>query len=377
MRSSNFGYIPALDHLRGFAALLVLFFHGCHLISHKLQSNVPYDLSFWPRAENPFSSLILEGHTAVSLFFVLSAFVFTVGSTNRDLNFTGFYRNRLLRTYLLFLFFLALGILFNTENFSWAGLLHSIFFMANSAQAIDGGPPFTFVFWSIAVEWHFYLLFPLLILLVKKFDWHLLPILILVFFTLRYYLMLQGVDMLVVSYWTILGRIDQFLIGMLTGLFYVKHFEQGRKFDALAFVGLILVLTALFVFNQYGGNGSNNDKWAIWLTIEASCWAIFIIGYLSLGRHFPAALGKGLVALGTVSYSIYLVHYVVLDFLMGRDWDVWLRVADPFGTALLNTTLILMPLVVLISAGTYWLIERPFLVRRKTYMVRAEAIESA
>jgi|TARA_B100000315_G_C14445685_1_gene526694 hypothetical protein len=67
----------------------------------------------------------------------------------------------------------------------------------------------------------------------------------------------------------------------------------------------------------------------------------------------------------------------VLDFLMGSDWDVWQRVADPFGTAVLNTTLILMPLVVFISAGTYWLAERTFLVRRKTYIVRAEAIESA
>ena len=71
MKSSNFGYIPALDHLRGLAALLVLYFHSCHLIAHKLQSDVPYDLSFWPRANNPFSSLILEGHTAVSLFLYL------------------------------------------------------------------------------------------------------------------------------------------------------------------------------------------------------------------------------------------------------------------------------------------------------------------
>ena len=30
----------------------------------------------------------------MSLFFVLSAFVFTVGSANRKLNFAGFYRNR-------------------------------------------------------------------------------------------------------------------------------------------------------------------------------------------------------------------------------------------------------------------------------------------
>ncbi|MDA1372216.1 MAG: acyltransferase [Proteobacteria bacterium] len=376
MKSSNFGYIPALDHLRGFAALLVLFFHGGHLIAHKLQSDVPYALSFWPRADNPFSSLILEGHTAVSLFFVLSAFVFTVGSANRELNFTGFYRNRLLRTYPLFLFFLGVGILFNPENFSWPGFARSIFFGANSPDAIDGGA-FTFVFWTIAVEWHFYLLFPLLILLVKKFDWHLLPALILLFLTIRCYMMLQGADMLVVSYWTIVGRIDQFLIGMIAGLYYLQHFEQGRKFDGVALVGLILVLTALFVFNQYGGNGSNNQKWAFWPTIEASCWAVFVLGYLSIARHFPAWLGKGLVALGTVSYSIYLVHYVVLDFLMSRDWDVFIRIADPFGTAMLNTTLILMPLVVLVSTGTYWLIERPFLVRRKTYMRQSEAIEPA
>ena len=374
MKSSNFGYIPALDHLRGLAALLVLYFHSCHLIAHKLQSDVPYDLSFWPRANNPFSSLILEGHTAVSLFFVLSAFVFTVGSSNRKLSFTGFYRNRFLRTYPLFLFFLALGIIFNIENFSWPSLTRSIFFLANSPLAIDGGP-FTFVFWSIAIEWHFYLLFPFLFLLVKKFDWHLLPALILVFFAIRYYLMLQGEDMLSLSYWTILGCIDQFLIGMLTGLFYVKHFVESKKLDAFALLGLLLILTALFVFNQIGGNGSNNEKWAAWPTIEASCWAIFVIGYLSIARHFPNWLGKALVALGTVSYSVYLVHYVVLNFLMTRDWDVFLQISDPFGTAVINTTLILAPIVVLISAGTYWLIERPFLVHRKKYMVKLESIE--
>ena len=139
MKSSNFGCIPALDHLRGFAALLVLFFHGCHLITHKLQSDVAYNLSFWPLAENPFTSRIIEGHTAVSLFFVLSAFVFTVGSSQRELNFVGFYRNRLLRTCPLFLFFLTLGIIFNTENLSWLGLARSVFCGANSPKAIDGG----------------------------------------------------------------------------------------------------------------------------------------------------------------------------------------------------------------------------------------------
>jgi peptidoglycan/LPS O-acetylase OafA/YrhL len=93
------------------------------------------------------------------------------------------------------------------------------------------------------------------------------------------------------------------------------------------------------------------------------------MGYLSVSRHFPVWMGRGLVALGTVSYSIYLVHYVVLDFLLQRDWDVILRVPDPLVSAVLNITLLLLPLVLLISTFTYWLVERPFLVRRKTYMV--------
>ena len=159
MKSTNFGYIPALDHLRGFAAVLVLFFHSSHFISHKLIYGTPYDPANWARAGNPFSALAIEGHTAVSLFFLLSGFVFTVGSLQKKLNYLGFYRNRLLRTYPLFLFFLILGIAFNTENFTIIALLQSVFFMANSDTAINGGV-FTFVFWSIAVEWHFYLLFP-------------------------------------------------------------------------------------------------------------------------------------------------------------------------------------------------------------------------
>jgi peptidoglycan/LPS O-acetylase OafA/YrhL len=71
MKSTNFGYIPALDHLRGFAAVLVLFFHSSHFISHKLIYGTPYDPANWARAGNPFSALAIEGHTAVYLLFLV------------------------------------------------------------------------------------------------------------------------------------------------------------------------------------------------------------------------------------------------------------------------------------------------------------------
>lgn len=370
MKSANFGYIPALDHLRGFAALLVLFFHGSHFISHKIIYGTPYDPAHWPRAENPFSALVIEGHTAVSLFFVLSGFVFTVGSLEKKLNYFGFFRNRLLRTYPLFLFILLLGIAFNPGNFNLPGLLQSLFFLANSETALNGGA-FTFVFWSIAVEWHFYLAFPFLLLAVQKKGWKVLPLLIGIFLLLRVLAYLLGADMRDISYWSIIGRIDQFLLGMLAGFYYRHRFKQGKELDRLAVAAVGGVLAVLFGFNQLGGGGINNYLWIFWPTIEGASWAIFVLGYLSISRHFGARLSRALIGLGTVSYSIYLVHYIVLDFFMQRDLDTLLQLSNPLGTAVLNTLLLIAPLVVLISAISYRCIERPFLLRRKTYVNRS------
>lgn len=367
MQSKNFGYIPALDHLRGFAALLVLYFHGSHFIYHKIVFGTPYDPVNWPRAGNPLSALAIEGHTAVSLFFVLSGFVFTVGSLDKKLHYAGFYRNRLLRTYPLFLFFLALGVGFYPANFDWPGILQSLFFMANNNTAFNGGA-FTFVFWSIAVEWQFYLLFPFLLYAVQRFGWQVLLVLLGLLLITRMITFFQVSDMRNLSYWTLLGRLDQFLIGMLAGIYYRRHFQAGPGLDWLGIAATGGVLLLLFVFNQSGGGGSNGWIWIFWTTLEALAWAVFLIGYLSLARHFNRHAGRLLVALGTVSYSIYLSHYVVLSYFMERNLDTLLRVNDAMGTAILNIFVVVMPVVVLVSALTYYCIERPFLVRRSTYM---------
>ena len=367
MKSTNFGYIPALDHLRGFAAVLVLFFHSSHFISHKMIYSTPYDPAKWAKAGNPFSALAIEGHTAVSLFFLLSGFVFTVGSLQKKLNYLGFYRNRLLRTYPLFLFFLTLGIAFNTENFSITALLQSVFFMANSDTAINGGA-FTFVFWSIAVEWHFYLLFPLLLVCVQKWGWKVLPGLILALLVVRTGAYFAGADMRVLSYWTIVGRLDQFLLGMLAGIYYRNYFVAGKRLDYVAIGGAGLVLMLLFGFNQLGGGGANNYLWIFWPTLEAMAWAIFLIGYLSIARHFHRLVGNALVALGTISYSIYMGHYLVLDFFLRHDWESLWRLGDPVATAALNTFVFMLPLALLLATITYFCVERPFLLRRRKYV---------
>lgn len=376
MKSSNFGYIPALDHLRGFAALLVLYFHGAHFISHRLQFDSPYDPSNWPRAGNPLSSLFIEGHTAVSLFFVLSGFVFTVGSLHKRIEFVGFYRNRFLRTYPLFLLFLGLGVAFYPQNVSLDGLARSLLFMANSEQAFDGGP-FTFVAWSIAVEWQFYLLFPLLLLGLRHFGWRLLPVLLLALLVLRTVAWWQGADMLRLSYWSLAGRLDQFLLGMLAGVYYARRFQASRRLDWQGVWGAGIVLLALYLFNQAGGGAQNNQVWILWPTLEGGAWALFLIGYLSLARHIHPGVGRALIGLGAISYSVYLVHYVVLYVFMERGWDTLLRLEDPVLTALVNVAVLIMPLVIVVASISYFSVERPFLRRRKAYVRRPESVEAS
>src|ERR1700690_207944 len=67
--SKNIKHVPGLSHLRAYAALLVLCYHARGAMGTPAGS-----------ASNPFWRLIVQGHTGVSLFLVLSGFVFELGA---------------------------------------------------------------------------------------------------------------------------------------------------------------------------------------------------------------------------------------------------------------------------------------------------------
>ena len=74
MKSLNFQYLSRLDHLRFFASILVVFHHFRGYIADSIPNEFP-STSFisW------FTQLwMLKGASGVSLFLVLSAFLFTL-----------------------------------------------------------------------------------------------------------------------------------------------------------------------------------------------------------------------------------------------------------------------------------------------------------
>jgi len=101
MKSRNIGYLPEVDHLRAFAALLIVFYHGLHLLRSRLLHDQPFDFSHWVSTENPLLAAIAEGHTAVALFMVLSGFIFTWGAWGHQVRYGAFVVNRVLRIYVM------------------------------------------------------------------------------------------------------------------------------------------------------------------------------------------------------------------------------------------------------------------------------------
>ncbi|MFT7638671.1 MAG: peptidoglycan/LPS O-acetylase OafA/YrhL, partial [Pirellulaceae bacterium] len=110
MKSSNIKYLPAVDHLRGYAALLIILYHGVQLFTNTAKYGAPLATGERLHTGNFWYSFLLEGHTAVALFMVLSGFIFTFGCLGKEIKTGGFLWNRFVRTYPLFLLLIFTGI---------------------------------------------------------------------------------------------------------------------------------------------------------------------------------------------------------------------------------------------------------------------------
>ena len=147
-------YMPELDSVRGIAVLMVLFLHGFHSIG------IPDTIS-------PSARRILEltrfGGRGVDLFFVLSGFLITgilLGQRDKLDYYRSFYLRRALR--ILPALFTLLIILAVFRLASAKAIFTSLFFLSNIAPLFGLANAWA-PLWSLAVEEHFYLIWPAVI----------------------------------------------------------------------------------------------------------------------------------------------------------------------------------------------------------------------
>ena len=146
-------HMPELDAVRGIAILSVVFFHGMAQPLHA-------ELSTFGRW---LFTLSQYGWAGVNLFFVLSGFLITgilLDSRQRPDYFRRFYFRRALR--ILPALYGVLLILLISGWISFRFMAISVLFLANFAGVLGVGGGYG-PLWSLAVEEHFYMLWPLLV----------------------------------------------------------------------------------------------------------------------------------------------------------------------------------------------------------------------
>ena len=358
MKSLNIAYIPALDHLRFLAALLVFAFHVFHLYFGQWQP-APYAAAL---------GFVTEGHTGVALFFVLSGFLFMcIGLQDGDIQYGAFIRNRFLRIFPLFLFFFFIAISVGRDNFQPADVLYVFF--SNLGQAPTSGSFITGAAWTISVEFTFYLVFPFLARFVRAegagYLLRLIGLMALVKLA-AYGVSEKSTHML---YSTLVGRFDQFLWGMLAAVLWSQHRawleRHGRVLLALA-VALVWAATSWQArYASYFSTDPRQAAWVVWGTVEALMWSALVLGYINARIAWPAVLARALRHGGEWSYSFYLWHGLLL-FATHHYLGVW----TPFESLPLNALAnfaVLLPLALALAGLSYTTIERPFLRLRGTY----------
>src|SRR5690349_9296984 len=107
--SLNIPYLAPIDHLRALAALLVVAYHATHLV--QTVPSLPFGITAWQQFNNPLMLLIYEGYSGVSLFFVISGFLFTYAAQGRvEFRKGDFWWNRFVRIYPMFFFMVFMAV---------------------------------------------------------------------------------------------------------------------------------------------------------------------------------------------------------------------------------------------------------------------------
>ena len=229
-------YFKSLDGIRALAAFAVVF---CHFFNEGNTQGYKY-----------FYEITKLGNSGVSLFFVLSGFVITrilLNSRESNKYFQTFYLRRLLRIAPLYYFGLVcyyLAPIFLNGNYQLPKFSDQIYYwvyLQNFARTFGWSSSGPGHFWSLAVEEHFYLLWPAIIYFAfhfrDKFKNLIYICCLIIIFSgvLRFLMLSEGYEINVFT----LTRLDQMAMGCLMALLERKGFLTKTHFKV--YLGLFII----------------------------------------------------------------------------------------------------------------------------------------
>jgi peptidoglycan/LPS O-acetylase OafA/YrhL len=309
-------HFASLDGVRGIAILLVVIYHFSSSLSV---------LGF----ANPILGFLRIGWCGVDVFFVLSGFLITgvlVDTKSSPDYFRNFYARRVLRIFPLYFGSIFVVLLLrlalpgadvwglHDRLLSPGSLLWPVLYLENFAIFLHG-PSVTGVtthYWSLAVEEHFYLIWPLLVWLGTKRQIMMLAVAVVIFSMLaRTSIYLHGTDLDRVFGLTPL-RMDGLAIGAIASL--VIRGRDGMDVVVrrawLAFVTAGLLLVSL-VGLRHTTHQYDPAMWIFAYPLVAAVTATGLLVGMGPGPIKRFLSVRPLCWFGKYSFGLYVWHPII------------------------------------------------------------------
>ena len=352
------GSIRELNGLRGLAAIIVFLSHAVGMYPLAPGWSHGYELCY---------HFFRGANSWVDVFFVLSGFLITSLLLQRRSSptyFRDFYTRRALR--ILPVYVVALLLAFTTVSHSWRYVLVCSLFLANFASVlhVTGEGPF----WTLAIEEHFYLVWPTVVhrQSIQRLARIAIGVTVLVN-VLRFAAAAVGHHNFSLTFL----RCDSLALGALLGCHFTLHpLGQARRRSEhtwlwTSFLGGLALIGLAYLFPPLATRARLPYKEAILaagVTFFYTGWVgLLILNTGARGLAFFRSRFLGFFSL--ISYAFYMFHmYIIVTY----DAHAHIHPGDLVGY-LLRLFYILLGTILLSLASRYAL-ELPFLALRKRFL---------
>ena len=301
--------IPELDGIRGVAILSVLAYH---LFAFSQQLWVWQRGTHWFGFGELLNLATWPGFLGVDIFFVLSGFLITgilLDTKNDPSFFRKFYTRRAAR--ILPLYMAVMLVIAVTYSDAGKFVLLSVLFLSNLAFCVGIKP--IGPFWSLAVEEHFYLIWPFVVKTVSRRTLMMIAAAIIV---IEPAVRIVGYPLWGDGYFYSWTRFDGLAWGALAACFARSHRASRLVVTRAAWMCTTAAVSVLLAGIPFGLLSRKNLVGAAFQYAPAQLISVSLI-LLALANHsniVTRLLRNSTMRLfGDLSYCLYMVHMLLMD----------------------------------------------------------------
>lgn len=334
-------YRPEIDGLRAIAVLAVVFYHANFKI-------------------------IQGGNFGVDIFFVISGYLITSDIVkrmeNNSFSILDFWQRRIKRIYPMLVFILITSLPFslllipnkNIIDYSNSFIssilsISNLYFWTSTdyfSPSVREQP--LIHTWSLSVEEQFYLIFPLIFIIVKKSNKYKFFIVLFTLLSFSYANFTYFNSNYLSNFYLITSRAWEILVGAIIALLPNRNKIPNKLTEIYSISGFFLILISIFFIPDRYFHVSFSTLFPVLGTALIISFRSEIIYKLLSHPLF--------LKLGTISYSLYLLHQPIFSFLTIYNTN-WLNINSIKFFVILCT--------IILSLLTFNYIEKPFRYNKK------------